>query len=84
MKVLTIVGARQKFIKSGAVSQILRGQVGISEILVHTGQHFDPEMSDVFFREMDTCQPDYNLGISGGKKVRNVPGLYGGGKASEK
>lgn len=64
MKVLTVVGARPQFIKEAVVSRKLR-EVH-TEILVHTGQHYDANMSDVFFRELSIPYPDYNLGISGG------------------
>jgi len=66
MKVMTIVGARPQFIKAAAVSRALAVQGNIIEILVHTGQHFDENMSDVFFAELGIPQPAYNLGISGG------------------
>lgn len=64
MKICTVVGARPQFIKAAAVSRILREQA--QEVLIHTGQHYDYNMSDVFFEEMDIPQPDYNLGIAGG------------------
>lgn len=64
MKVLTVVGARPQFIKAAVVSHELRKSH--QEILVHTGQHFDYNMSEQFFRELDIPDPDYNLGISGG------------------
>ena len=64
MKIVTIVGARPQFIKAAAGSRQLRKEH--QEILVHTGQHFDENMSDVFFKEMHIPEPDYNLGISGG------------------
>ena len=64
MKVLTVVGARPQFIKAAAGSRQIRKKH--QEILVHTGQHFDDNMSAVFFREMGIPKPDYNLGISGG------------------
>jgi UDP-N-acetylglucosamine 2-epimerase (non-hydrolysing)/UDP-GlcNAc3NAcA epimerase len=51
MKILSIIGARPQFIKAGIVSRKLRGK-GIREVLVHTGQHYDFSMSDVFFREL--------------------------------
>ncbi|MEI6613690.1 MAG: UDP-N-acetylglucosamine 2-epimerase (non-hydrolyzing) [Chrysiogenales bacterium] len=65
MKVMTIVGARPQFIKAVAVSRALAAQGNITEILVHTGQHFDENMSDIFFAELGILQPTYNLGIGG-------------------
>ena len=64
MKIVTVVGARPQFVKAAAGSRVLRTKH--QEILVHTGQHYDPNMSDVFFEEMQIPRPDYNLGISGG------------------
>ena len=64
MKVVTVVGARPQFIKAAVVSHELRKKH--TEVLVHTGQHFDYNMSEQFFRELDIPNPDYNLGISGG------------------
>jgi UDP-N-acetylglucosamine 2-epimerase len=64
MKIVTVVGARPQFIKAAAGSRAIRKQH--QEILVHTGQHFDDNMSAIFFQEMEIPTPDYNLGISGG------------------
>ena len=64
MKVLTVVGARPQFIKAAVVSRILREHA--TEVLVHTGQHYDYNMSDIFFEELRIPKADYNLGISGG------------------
>lgn len=64
MKILTVVGARPQFIKAAVVSHVLRKDH--EEILVHTGQHYDYNMSATFFEELDIPDPDYNLGISGG------------------
>ena len=64
MKIVTVVGARPQFIKAAVVSHVLRKRH--TEILVHTGQHFDYNMSEQFFKELDIPDPDYNLGISGG------------------
>jgi UDP-GlcNAc3NAcA epimerase len=65
IKLLNIVGARPQIIKSSAISRAIRTSFGdkISEIVVHTGQHYDREMSDVFFDELEIQQPDYNLGV---------------------
>lgn len=64
MTILTVVGARPQFIKAAAGSRALRKHH--REILVHTGQHYDDNMSEVFFRELEIPLPDYNLGIAGG------------------
>lgn len=64
MKVLTVVGARPQFIKASVVSRVLRNDH--TEVLVHTGQHYDYNMSGQFFDELDIPKPDYNLGVSGG------------------
>lgn len=63
-KICTVVGARPQFIKLAVVSRVLRKE--FQEVLIHTGQHYDYNMSDVFFEEMEIPRPDYNLGISGG------------------
>lgn len=65
MKVATIVGARPQFIKAAPVSTALV-RAGIDEVLVHTGQHYDASMSDVFFTELGIASPTYNLGVGGG------------------
>lgn len=64
MKIVTIVGARPQFIKLGPFSREIRKYHG--EVIIHTGQHFDSEMSDLFFRDLEIPQPNYNLGIHGG------------------
>ncbi len=66
MKIITIVGAHPQFIKAAAVSRVLRSTEGVKEILVHTDQHYDANMSDVFFKELEIPRPDYNLGIGSG------------------
>lgn len=65
IKILTIVGARPQFIKAAAVSRAFSKHKEIQEIIVHTGQHFDKNMSDVFFEEMQIPKPHYNLNIHG-------------------
>ncbi len=64
MKIVTVVGARPQFIKASAVSRAIKAISGVEEIIVHTGQHFDKNMSDVFFDEMDIPKPKYNLEIN--------------------
>ena len=63
-KICSVMGARPQFIKLAVVSRVLRKHY--HEVLIHTGQHYDHNMSDVFFEEMDIPKPDYNLGVSGG------------------
>lgn len=65
MKVLTVIGARPQFVKAAVVSNSLK-EFNIDEYLVHSGQHFDDNMSKVFFDEMKIKEPDAYLGISGG------------------
>jgi UDP-GlcNAc3NAcA epimerase len=64
--ILTVVGARPQFIKAAAVSRAIRGREVITEVMVHTGQHFDANMSDVFFDELEIAPPAHHLGIGGG------------------
>ena len=65
MKIITIVGARPQFIKAAALSREFLKYKNINEIIVHTGQHFDANMSDVFFEQMSIPKPHYNLDING-------------------
>jgi len=66
MRVVSIVGARPQFIKAAVVSRAIRSTAGVSEVLVHTGQHYDDNMSAVFFAELDIPTPDYHLGVGSG------------------
>lgn len=73
MKIATIVGARPQFIKAAVVSRAFREhRPEATEILIHTGQHYDANMSDVFFEELDIPPPKYNLGIGGGTHGQNT------------
>lgn len=65
MKIVTILGARPQFIKAAVVSRALSKHNDIQEVIIHTGQHFDRNMSQLFFEEMGLREPDYNLGIHG-------------------
>ena len=64
MKLITIIGARPQFIKAAAVSREITKHSNIKEIIVHTGQHFDVNMSEIFFHQMQIPKPDYNLEIN--------------------
>ena len=72
MKIVTVVGARPQFIKAAAVSRAIAEhnaatqdpQSAIHEVIIHTGQHFDENMSDIFFEEMDIPRPDYHLEVN--------------------
>jgi UDP-GlcNAc3NAcA epimerase len=63
LKLITILGARPQFVKAAAFSAALRQRPEVQEVLVHTGQHYDSEMSQVFFEELEIVEPAYNLGI---------------------
>ena len=65
-RIVTIVGARPQFIKAAALTRAIAGAKRITQVLVHTGQHYDDAMSAVFFRELDIPQADHELGIAGG------------------
>ena len=66
MKIATVIGARPQFIKAAAVSRVLRARAGMDELLIHTGQHYDANMSEVFFAELAIPRPDIHLGIGSG------------------
>ncbi len=77
MTVLSVVGARPQFIKAAVVSRAL-AEAGAREILVHTGQHYDVRMSDVFFRELGMCEPAHNLGIGSGSHAEQTGRMLAG------
>jgi UDP-GlcNAc3NAcA epimerase len=66
MKIATVVGARPQFIKAATVSRAIRQQDGMTEVMIHTGQHYDHNMSDVFFEELEIPKPAHALGIGSG------------------
>lgn len=73
MKIATIIGARPQFIKAAVVSRAFRElRTDVREVLIHTGQHFDANMSDVFFDELDIPRPNHHLGIGGGTHGQNT------------
>ncbi len=64
-KILTVIGARPQFIKASSISREIIKRRGVNEIIVHTGQHYDENMSSIFFDELSIPKPNYNLGIGG-------------------
>lgn len=78
MKIVTIIGARPQFVKAAVVSRAIgewnlrAGAEKLEEVIVHTGQHYDANMSDVFFEEMSIPQPRYNLHVGGGTHGANT------------
>ena len=64
-KILTVIGARPQFVKAAAISRVFKTNQKFNEIIVHTGQHYDANMSDIFFDELEITAPEYNLEISG-------------------
>ena len=77
MKVLSVVGARPQFIKAAPVGRAL-GDAKIEEVLLHTGQHYDPSMSEVFFSELGIEEPRYNLGVGSGAHGAQTASMLSG------
>src|SRR5687767_12304937 len=64
MKIVTVLGARPQFIKAAVLSNFLRQHTAVKEQILHTGQHYDHNMSDVFFEEMGIPRPDHFLNVT--------------------
>ncbi|MBW8687355.1 non-hydrolyzing UDP-N-acetylglucosamine 2-epimerase [Chitinophaga rhizophila] len=82
MKIVTILGARPQFVKAAVVSREIQKDKDIREVIIHTGQHYDKNMSDIFFEEMEIPLPDYNLNINGlshgamtGEMLKGIEGI---------
>ncbi len=80
IKLINIVGARPQIIKASAISRAIRLHFSdrITEIIVHTGQHYDKELSDVFFEELELHKPDYNLGVGSSSHGRQTSMMISG------
>lgn len=73
MKIFTIIGARPQFIKASIFSKLLKDNIGlIEEYIIHTGQHYDSNMSEIFFTSLQIPKPAFNLGIGGGSHGANT------------
>jgi UDP-GlcNAc3NAcA epimerase len=77
-KIFTVIGARPQFIKAAMVSHVINAQYSnsIEEIIVHTGQHYDANMSDIFFDQMKIPKPRYHLNIGGKSHGAGPSALY--------
>jgi UDP-N-acetylglucosamine 2-epimerase len=82
MRVLSVVGNRPQFVKSAPLSVALRGR-GIDEVLLHTGQHYDPELSAVFFEELDLPEPDVRLDLHTAEVAAMMPAIMAAVRAAE-
>ena len=65
-RILSVVGARPNFMKLAPLVRSLDGKAGVQHVIVHTGQHYDPEMSDVFLRDLGIPKPQHNLAVGSG------------------
>lgn len=77
MRIATIIGARPQFIKAATISRCIKNREDIHEILVHTGQHYDKNLSDIFFKELDIPTPNYHLGIGSGTQGTQTGQMLG-------
>lgn len=78
MHILHVVGARPNFMKAAPVLHALRARTGVRQTLVHTGQHYDKNLSDVFFTQLEIPAPDFNLGVGSGTHARQTADIMAG------
>ncbi len=72
VKIMSVVGARPQFVKLGPIAKACRARGDVEHVIVHTGQHYDPLLSDVFFRDLDIPVPDAHLGVGSGTHGRQT------------
>jgi UDP-N-acetylglucosamine 2-epimerase (non-hydrolysing) len=75
MHILHVVGARPNFMKVAPVARALAARPGVRQTIVHTGQHYDANMSDIFFRELEIPEPDVNLQVGSGSHAQQTAGI---------
>src|SRR5437868_9301400 len=78
MHILHVVGARPNFMKAAPVLHALLERTGVRQTLVHTGQHYDKNLSDVFFSQLEIPPPDFNLGVGSGTHARQTADIMAG------
>src|SRR4029077_6771908 len=78
MHILHVVGARPNFMKAAPVLHALRTRAGMRQTLVHTGQHYDKNLSDVFFSQLEIPAPDVNLGVGSSTHARQTADIMSG------
>lgn len=82
MKVATVVGARPQFVKAAIVSRAFRQFTAVEEVLLHTGQHYDDQMSKIFFEELELPKPAYDLGVGSGSHGQQTARMLEGIEAA--
>ena len=75
MKIVTIIGARPQFIKAAIISRELENYKNINEIIIHTGQHYDKNMSEIFFEQLEIPNPNSNLKCGGGSQAEQTASI---------